>query len=119
MSGPTSPSQSLRTSQRDSIDNSDKEKQQAATQQPSQQQGQLISLVAEDGEWKNRKITLMGVLRSFITQLKPGQDLTRVSLPAVLLYPYSMLEVFGLRELGSFDILCRLNREVESIRIHY
>eukprot|EP01116_Phalansterium_solitarium_P021643 TRINITY_DN680_c1_g1_i1.p1 TRINITY_DN680_c1_g1~~TRINITY_DN680_c1_g1_i1.p1 ORF type:complete len:950 (-),score=407.06 TRINITY_DN680_c1_g1_i1:787-3636(-) len=74
-----------------------------------------MSLVDEDGEWKFRKINIFGVLKSFISQLKPGQDLTRVSLPAVLLHPYSLLEVMGSRELTTFDVLVDLNRQKDPL----
>eukprot|EP01118_Nematostelium_gracile_P019133 TRINITY_DN874_c0_g1_i1.p1 TRINITY_DN874_c0_g1~~TRINITY_DN874_c0_g1_i1.p1 ORF type:complete len:733 (+),score=187.36 TRINITY_DN874_c0_g1_i1:91-2289(+) len=74
-----------------------------------------FSNVDADGEWKNRKISLLGVVRSFVSQLKPGQDLTRVSLPAVLLHPYSILEVVGFRDLVSFDPLCRMNSETDPL----
>jgi hypothetical protein len=75
-----------------------------------------MSLVDQDGEWKFRKITLMGVVRSFVSQLRPGQDLTRVSLPAVLLHPYSMLEVIGYRELTYFELLLDLNKEPDPMQ---
>jgi hypothetical protein len=70
-----------------------------------------VSYSELDGEWRTRKITLFGVVKSFVSQLKIGQDLTKVSLPAVLLYPFSMLETFGYRETGSFDQLFELNKE--------
>eukprot|EP01119_Soliformovum_irregulare_P013605 TRINITY_DN3640_c0_g1_i1.p1 TRINITY_DN3640_c0_g1~~TRINITY_DN3640_c0_g1_i1.p1 ORF type:complete len:731 (+),score=236.41 TRINITY_DN3640_c0_g1_i1:64-2256(+) len=73
--------------------------------------GEYKSYVDGDGEWKTRKISLMGVVKSFVSQLAPGQDLTRVSLPAVLLYPYSLLEVFGFRECCAFDSLLPLSKE--------
>eukprot|EP00027_Filamoeba_sp_ATCC50430_P009187 CAMPEP_0168561338 /NCGR_PEP_ID=MMETSP0413-20121227/11542_1 /TAXON_ID=136452 /ORGANISM="Filamoeba nolandi, Strain NC-AS-23-1" /LENGTH=767 /DNA_ID=CAMNT_0008592703 /DNA_START=91 /DNA_END=2394 /DNA_ORIENTATION=- len=73
--------------------------------------GKLISLADQDGEWRTRKINLLGVVRSFVSQLRPGQDLTRVSLPAILLYPFSMLEVFGCRELAAFDLLLQMNKQ--------
>src|SRR4051794_36465753 len=73
--------------------------------------GKLISLADQDGEWRTRKINLLGVVRSFVSQLRPGQDLTRVSLPAILLYPFSMLEVFGCRELAAFDMLLQMNKQ--------
>lgn len=33
----------------------------------------LRTNVDQDGEWKTRKITLMGVVRSFVSQLRPGK----------------------------------------------
>jgi hypothetical protein len=76
---------------------------------------ECVSNVELDGEWKTRKISLMGVVRSFVSQLRPGQDLTRVSLPAVMLYPYSMLEVFAFRYVlasiirASIDCFCQIH----------
>lgn len=43
-------------------------------------------------EWRLRPINLFSVLKSFVYQLRPGQDLTRVSLPTELCYPFSALE---------------------------
>eukprot|EP01117_Protostelium_nocturnum_P006323 TRINITY_DN2282_c0_g1_i2.p1 TRINITY_DN2282_c0_g1~~TRINITY_DN2282_c0_g1_i2.p1 ORF type:complete len:716 (-),score=260.67 TRINITY_DN2282_c0_g1_i2:118-2265(-) len=72
---------------------------------------EAVSFIEKDGEWRTRKITLFGVVRSFISEVKIGQDMTRVSLPATLLYPFSMLEVFSARELGVFHLLFPLNTE--------
>jgi len=44
------------------------------------------------GEWEDRKISVVGVVKSFISQLRVGIDLTRVSMPSVYLRPYSLLE---------------------------
>lgn len=63
------------------------------------------SLVADEGEWKYRKINMFRVFKGFISQLKPGQDLTKVSLPAELCHPYTMLEVMGYREITNFHFL--------------
>lgn len=71
---------------------------------------------AMEGDWKNRKISLFGVVRSFVSQLRPGQDLTRVSVPAVMLYPYSILEVFGCRELTSIDYILGINNEEDPLQ---
>lgn len=35
------------------------------------------SYVDKEGEWRYRKISLMGVVKSFVSQLKLGQDLTK------------------------------------------
>jgi hypothetical protein len=68
------------------------------------------SLVEDtDSEWRTRKISIMGVVRSFVSQLKPGQDLTRVSIPVALLFPFSMLEVVAMRETGYFEGLFPAN----------
>ena len=52
----------------------------------------------------------------YLTFGRPGQDLTRVSLPAVLLYPYSLLEVIGYRELTFFEVLLQLNKEEDPLQ---
>ncbi len=78
----------------------------------------------QDGEWRTRKITIMGVLRSFVGQLRPGskifllmvgQDLTRVSLPAALLHPYSILEVLCIRQLSYVELLFAVNTETDPL----
>lgn len=75
----------------------------------------LTSFVEQDGEWRFRKISLMSIISSFISQLQIGQDLTRVSLPAVLLHPFSMLEVMGYREIGYFEQLLAVNEEEDPL----
>lgn len=45
----------------------------------------LESLVTTKGVWDTKKISVWGVARSVISQLKAGQDLTRVSLPSIFL----------------------------------
>jgi len=67
------------------------------------------SWVDKTGEWRTRKVSIMGVVQSFISQLKIGEDLTRVSLPAIMLYPFSMIEVIASRELSTFELLENLN----------
>lgn len=37
----------------------------------------LESLCCKGGEWENRKINILGVVKRFISQLSYGQDLTR------------------------------------------
>eukprot|EP01124_Arcella_intermedia_P001365 TRINITY_DN1073_c0_g1_i2.p1 TRINITY_DN1073_c0_g1~~TRINITY_DN1073_c0_g1_i2.p1 ORF type:complete len:434 (+),score=69.82 TRINITY_DN1073_c0_g1_i2:45-1346(+) len=58
-----------------------------------------------NAEWRKRKINLFSVLRSFVSQLSPGQELTKVSLPSELCHPFSMLELVAFRELQLFHIL--------------
>jgi hypothetical protein len=69
-----------------------------------------MSYVAEVGEWKTRKISLIGVAKSFVSQLTVGQDLTRVTLPSVFLHPYSMLEVICWRYLIQAPMLYGINQ---------
>jgi len=66
-------------------------------------------------EWETRRISILGVAKSFISQLSVGQDLTRVSLPCVFLYPYSVLELGGSRLLSHIEYLYLLNREKDPI----
>jgi hypothetical protein len=37
----------------------------------------LVSLCGKNGEWETRKISIMGVVKRFISQLSYGQELTR------------------------------------------
>eukprot|EP01114_Cavostelium_apophysatum_P001644 TRINITY_DN11443_c0_g1_i1.p1 TRINITY_DN11443_c0_g1~~TRINITY_DN11443_c0_g1_i1.p1 ORF type:complete len:370 (-),score=81.26 TRINITY_DN11443_c0_g1_i1:97-1206(-) len=67
------------------------------------------SYVDQTGEWRTKKISLMGVVQSFISQLRPGQDLTRTSLPSILSYPFSLLEVLASRTLGSAEQITNMN----------
>jgi len=68
---------------------------------------------AATAEWATRKISIIGVAKSFISQLSVGQDLTKVSLPAVFLYPYSALEMISARYLQRFHLLlsCRVQSD--------
>jgi len=70
---------------------------------------EATSLVDASGDWREKKVSVKEVVSSFVSQLKVGQDLTRVSLPAVLLHPFSMLEVFASRELTNFEMLLDAN----------
>lgn len=69
----------------------------------------VFSNVVKSGEWKSRKINLWSVMRSFVSQLKLGQDLTKISLPAEMCHPYSMLEVMSYRETTLFKLLFSIN----------
>jgi hypothetical protein len=76
-----------------------------------------MSLVAvTDQEWRKRKINLMEVFRSFISQLRPGQELTKVSLPSVLCHPYSMLEVIAYRKIVTFHELFSAMDEPDALK---
>lgn len=57
-------------------------------------------------EWAKRKISFWGATASLITQLKKGADLTKLSLPAVFLNPYSALELSSYRNAIQFPVLC-------------
>lgn len=70
-----------------------------------------MSLVnVHDAEWRKRKINLLNIIRSFVSQLTPGQDLTKVSLPSELCHPFSMLELIAQRELQLFHIVFDVNK---------
>jgi len=64
-----------------------------------------MSVVDDDADWKTRHVSLLGVAKSFVGQLSIGQDLTKVSLPSVFIYPYSALEIGGSRSLQYFSLL--------------
>lgn len=77
---------------------------------PAANDEEAISYVNQEGDWKQRKINLLRVVRGFVSQLKPGQDLTKVSLPAECCTPYGLLEVMGSRELAMFHLTFGMNR---------
>eukprot|EP01103_Thecamoeba_quadrilineata_P007459 TRINITY_DN17335_c0_g1_i1.p1 TRINITY_DN17335_c0_g1~~TRINITY_DN17335_c0_g1_i1.p1 ORF type:complete len:424 (+),score=76.37 TRINITY_DN17335_c0_g1_i1:89-1360(+) len=67
------------------------------------------------GTWEDRKVSLMGPLKSLLSQLRVGQDMTKVSLPSVLLRPYSMIEEFGSRTLGHIPILYKSTTQTDAL----
>lgn len=69
------------------------------------------SLCGKNGEWESRKISIMGVVKRFISQLSYGQDLTRISMPSEFLNPYSILEIAATRYLARFDSLVNANSQ--------
>jgi hypothetical protein len=56
-----------------------------------------MSLVNVQGEWLEKHISIIGAAKSFIGQLRFGQDMTKVSMPSMFLRPYSFLELIGYR----------------------
>eukprot|EP01116_Phalansterium_solitarium_P014639 TRINITY_DN323_c0_g1_i1.p1 TRINITY_DN323_c0_g1~~TRINITY_DN323_c0_g1_i1.p1 ORF type:complete len:439 (-),score=194.21 TRINITY_DN323_c0_g1_i1:968-2284(-) len=72
-----------------------------------------MSLVDEPGEFQERKVGVLGAAAAFISSLSIGQDMTRVSLPAIFFLPYSNLEMVASRTLGYFDFALRANRETD------
>jgi hypothetical protein len=66
-----------------------------------------MSNVGKNGDWETRKISVIGTLQSFISQLSIGEEITKVSLPAVLLAPYSATELAAFRTLGYVQLLLR------------
>jgi len=75
-----------------------------------------MSVVADDAEWQTRRISVFGAVKSFIGQLTVGQDLVRVSLPSAFVYPYSGLELGGLRALETYEILQKANEIEDPVR---
>lgn len=67
------------------------------------------------GEWEKRKISIWGAALAFIRNLRVGQDLTRVPIPAIFFRPYSILEEIGTRALGHFHLLFDVGKESEPI----
>jgi len=67
----------------------------------------------ESSEWGARTISILGAAKSFISQLSVGQDLTKVSLPSVFLYPFSILELGSARFLPYFDVLIEASKHTD------
>lgn len=76
----------------------------------------VLSNVEKNGEWKTRPIDLWGLLKSFISQLKVGEQITKISLPAEMCYPYSMLEMVAYRQLSLFKALYGINEETDGLK---
>jgi len=69
-----------------------------------------MSLVDEkDNTWRYRKISILGAAKGIVSQLNHGQDLTHISMPAVFLYPYSILELGGIKLLNRINYLYEVN----------
>jgi len=68
-----------------------------------------------EAEWKTREINVMSLVRSFLSQISPGQDLTKISLPSVLCHPFSMLELISHREMLLFHILFELDQVTDPL----
>merc|ERR1711991_645284 len=60
---------------------------------------------------ETKKISVGGAVKSFISQMRVGQDLTKISMPAAFCYPYSGLELSAYRNLRCADILYSLHEE--------
>jgi len=75
-----------------------------------------ISFVDQSGEWETRKISILGALASFINQLSIGDDLTKISIPSVLLYPYSGLELGASKFLSWIHLLLQANKEDDPVK---
>lgn len=66
---------------------------------------EALSYADIHGEWEQRKISLWGAARAFITQLRVGQDMTKMSIPAIFLRPYSILEEIATRSMAKVHLL--------------
>jgi len=75
--------------------------------------GEYQSYVCVHGEWETRQISIIGVVKRFISQLSYGQDLTRISLPSEFLNPYSVLEMATVRYLTKFPLLLEANTHTD------
>jgi len=75
-----------------------------------------MSFVDQHGEWETRRISLFGVAKSVISQLSIGQELTKVTLPSLFLYPYSELELGGYRSLQHIGLLLKANEEFDPLK---
>lgn len=62
-------------------------------------------------EWETREISVYGATKAFIRQLSIGMDLTHVSIPAIFLLPYSILEFISVRMSAMFHYLLPLTKE--------
>lgn len=71
------------------------------------------SYVGVRGEWETRQISIIGVVKRFISQLSYGQDLTKISLPSEFLNPYSVLEFAAVRYLTKFPFLLEANAHTD------
>eukprot|EP01126_Amoeba_proteus_P039364 TRINITY_DN4146_c0_g1_i3.p1 TRINITY_DN4146_c0_g1~~TRINITY_DN4146_c0_g1_i3.p1 ORF type:complete len:429 (-),score=95.12 TRINITY_DN4146_c0_g1_i3:423-1709(-) len=75
-----------------------------------EEQRVISNSVIFDCEWRKRPINLMQVLKSFVSQLSLGDELTKISLPAEICHPFSMLEMISFRELSFFHLLFDINK---------
>merc|ERR1712137_31870 len=67
--------------------------------------------VDRHGDWENRSISLWGVAAAFISQLRIGQEMTKISIPAAFLRPNSALEEIGSRMLGDLHMIVGIEQE--------
>merc|ERR1712137_1250841 len=65
-------------------------------------------------DWEVKEISVYGAAKSFIRQLGPSMDLTHVSIPAIFLLPYSILEFVAVRMTSAFHLLLPLTKEKDA-----
>jgi len=75
-----------------------------------------MSYVDQHGDWETRKISIIGVAKSVISQLSIGQELSRVTLPSLFLCPFSFLELAGYRSLQHIGLLLKANEEFDPVK---
>jgi len=83
------------------------------TQENESESSEWKSYAGVPGDWETRQISIIGVVKRFISQLSYGQDLTRIAMPSEFLNPYSVLEFVSLRYLTRFPILIEANAHAE------
>ncbi|KAN0014392.1 hypothetical protein ACTFIV_003340 [Dictyostelium citrinum] len=76
----------------------------------------LVSYADQHGEWETREISIFGVVKSFISQLSIGQELTKVSMPSIFLMPYSILELAASRHLKYIHLLISAQHEEDPLK---
>eukprot|EP01132_Coremiostelium_polycephalum_P008616 gene8616-10606_t len=76
----------------------------------------LSSFADIHGEWEGREISIFGAVKSFISQLSLGQELTKVSMPSMFLMPYSILELAASRYLKYIHLLTSAVHEHDPAR---
>jgi len=62
-------------------------------------------------DWEVKEISVYGAAKAFIRQLSVGMDLTHVSIPAIFLLPYSILEFVAVRMTHAFHLLLDMPKE--------
>jgi len=62
-------------------------------------------LTKPGGDWRKRSPTVRDALGSVVTQLTKNPDVTKFSLPAAFLYPYTVLELGAFRALRCCHVL--------------
>lgn len=75
-------------------------------------EGKTVSFANIHGEdWEVKEISVYGAAKAFIRQLSVGMDLTHVSIPAIFLLPYSILEFIAVRMTHAFHLLLPVAKE--------
>lgn len=76
------------------------------------EEGKTVSFANIHGQdWEVKEISVYGAAKAFIRQLSVGMDLTHVSIPAIFLLPYSILEFIAVRMTHAFHLLLQIPKE--------